>query len=244
MFNRYRTRGVILAKADRGEADQIFSLYTEEFGKLDIFAKGIRKIKSKLRGGAETFYLSEIEFIQGKTYKTLTDAVLLDNFIYLRKDLVGLTVVKRVSEILSDFVGGQEPDKKLWDLLLTVIDKLNHRQLSKKNQEPKIIYYYFLWNFISILGYQPDFYRCHRCREKLAPKNIYFSPKEKSLICHRCYEEEMIVVPLEAIKTVRLLLQGDWQILERLKVEEKYFAFLEKMAKYCLPERRQKFEIN
>ena len=76
MFLNYRTKGFIFKKEDRGEADQLFTIYTKDFGKLEILGKAIRKISSKLRSGAETFYLSEIEFIQGKTYKTLTDAIL------------------------------------------------------------------------------------------------------------------------------------------------------------------------
>jgi len=80
MFTHYRTEGFILKKIDRGEADRIFTVYTRDFGKLDLLAKAERKIKSKLRGGLELFYLSDIEFIQGKTHKTLTDTILVENF--------------------------------------------------------------------------------------------------------------------------------------------------------------------
>ena len=70
MAVHYRTQAFILNKTDWNEADQIFTVYTEEFGKIKIVAKAIRKIKSKLRSGMDLFYLSEIEFIQGKSYKT------------------------------------------------------------------------------------------------------------------------------------------------------------------------------
>ena len=77
MAIHYRTQGFILKKTDRGEADQILTIYTKDFGKLEILGKAIRKIKSKLRSGADLFYFSEIEFIQGKAYKTLTDILKL-----------------------------------------------------------------------------------------------------------------------------------------------------------------------
>ena len=87
MFVHHRTSGFILKKVDRKETDQLLTIYTKDFGKLEILAKAIRKISSKLKSGAEIFYLSEIEFIQGKTRKTLTDAILIEKFENLRKDL-------------------------------------------------------------------------------------------------------------------------------------------------------------
>jgi len=80
VFTHYRTRGIILKEANRGEADRLFILYTKDFGKIEILGKGIRRINSKLRPGISFPSLSEIEFIQGKRYKTLTDASLLADF--------------------------------------------------------------------------------------------------------------------------------------------------------------------
>ena len=60
MFIHYRTNGVMIKKKDLGEADQLFTIYTKDFGKLEILGKAIRKISSKLRSGAELFYLFHI----------------------------------------------------------------------------------------------------------------------------------------------------------------------------------------
>ena len=80
MFERYRTQGIIIKKDDWKESDQFFTVFTKDFGKILVIGRGIRKVSSKLRSGMETFYFSEIEFIQGKKCKTLVDAVLIDNF--------------------------------------------------------------------------------------------------------------------------------------------------------------------
>ena len=87
MFTHYRTQGFILKETDRGETDRIFTIYTKDFGKSEFLAKAERKIKSKLRGGLELLCLSEIEFVQGKIYKTLTDTVLIKNFNDLKRNL-------------------------------------------------------------------------------------------------------------------------------------------------------------
>ena len=147
MFTYYRAQGFILKKEDRGEADRIFTIYTKDFGKLELLAKAVRKIKSKLRVGLELFYLSEIEFIQGRAQKTLTDAVLINNFKNLRRDSEKLAIAYQVSEVLDGLVKGQEPDEKIWNLLKETFERLNDCSLS--NISCSMIYYYFLWNFLS-----------------------------------------------------------------------------------------------
>jgi len=222
MFERYRTNGIIIKKEDRGEADQFLTIWTKDFGKLEILGKGIRKITSKLRSGADIFYLSEIEFIQGKTYKTLTDAILLEKFKNLRKSLKKLALASRISEICAHLIKGAEPDEKIWILLNETFYKLN--SLETKNWKLEILYHYFLWNFLSILGYKAELYHCVICRKKLLPDELYFSSGEGGVICKKCFgtagTKEVKKVKPEVIKILRLILKRDWKILSRLKIEE------------------------
>ena len=80
MTTQYKTRAFVFKKNDRNESDRMFSVFTDEFGKLDIFAKAIRKINSKLRKDFDIFYFSDIEFVQGKNVKTLIDAARIKKF--------------------------------------------------------------------------------------------------------------------------------------------------------------------
>ena len=59
MFTHYRTQGLIIKKINYREADRIFIIYTQDFGKLKVLARAERKIKSKLRAGLKLFYLSK-----------------------------------------------------------------------------------------------------------------------------------------------------------------------------------------
>ena len=147
---------MIVKKEDRGEADQLFTVYTKEFGRLEILGKAIRKINSKLRSGADIFYLSDIEFIQGKGYKTLIDAFLIEKFESLEKDLKKLKIAYQISDALDDLIKGQEPDEKIWQLLMETFKKLNSPNL--KSEILNLVYPSFLWNLLSALGYKSDLY--------------------------------------------------------------------------------------
>lgn len=230
MALHYRTQGFIFKKADRGEADQLLTIYTKDFGKLDILGRAIRKIKSKLRSGADLFYFSEIEFIQGKAYKTLTDAILIDKFSNIRNNLERLKILNQITEDADNLIGIQGKDEKIWGLITEIFNKLNSAALTLKDYS--LIYYYFIWNLLSILGYQIDLYNCAICQKKLFPQKLYFNISEGGIIDFNCFQKikkGKEIMP-EAIKIARILLRNDWQILERLKIDESYKKSLEAVS--------------
>ena len=222
MAIHYRTQGFVLRKKDLGETDRIFTVFTKDFGKLEILGKAIRKIGSKLRGGMELFYLSDIEFIQGKTHKTLTDAILIENFLNLRKDLKRLKIGFDISEMIDTLIKGEEKDEKVWKLLKETFERLNKIPLSIK--ECWFIYYYFLWNFLSILGYKPQLNFCSICQKKLVPQGLYFSFQEGGVICSDCSKKlkEKKKISPEAVKILRLILEKDSDFLKKLKFEREH----------------------
>ena len=231
MFTHYRTQGFFLKEEEQGEANRLFTVFTEDFGKLKVFGRAIRKIKSKLRTGLGLFYISEIEFIQGKGHKTLTDVILINNFKGLKTDLKNLKIAYQISEILDDLIKGQEPDKQIWQLLNETFNKLNN--LSFEIRHLSLVYYYFLWNFFSILGYQIELYKCALCQEKLQPEKNYFNMEKGGLICQKCFKKVKSgkEISRETVKILRIILKKDWSTLSKLKVEPVYLKNLNIISK-------------
>lgn len=230
MNEYYRTQGLVISKNNLREADQLFSVYTKDFGKVEILGKAIRKIKSKLRAGIELFYFSEVEFIQGKFYKTLTDAVTIEKFRNIRGDLDKMKIAYQIAETVDALIHCQEKDENIFNLLKETFNKLNNSLLPTTNYS--LIYYYFFWNFVSLLGYEIDLYRCAFCQKKLVPGNFCFNPKEGEIICSDCVGgiKETLNVSPEAIKIIRLFLKNDWLIIFRLKIEKPYLESLKEIS--------------
>ena len=234
MFTHYRTLGLVLKKEDRGETDQLFTIYTKDFGKLEILGKSIRKISSKLRAGTDIFYLSEIEFIQGKTHKTLTDAILIEKFEILKKSFKRLKIVYQIADVLDNLVKGQEKDPKIWDLLQETLRELNNWRL--KIEHLKLIYHYFFWNFLSLLGYKPELYNCALCQKKLIPESLYFNFKEGGVICSSCFKKNKQgeEISQDLVKILRIILKKDWSIFKKLKFDPSIFKILKNISKNYL----------
>jgi DNA repair protein RecO (recombination protein O) len=227
MFLHYRTQGIIIKKENRGESDRLFTVYTRNFGKVEVLGKAIRKISSKLRSAVDVFYLSELEFIQAKNRKTLTDAILIDNFKNLKSALGSWEIACRISKLFGDFIRGQEPDHRIWELLVSSLKKLNSH---KKNQgDQPLIYYYYFWNFISFLGYFPELHNCALCRKKITPENIYFDSGLGGLICRNCFlkMKKGKEIRIETVKLLRIILKKNWEVLGRIKIREEDLKNLE-----------------
>ncbi len=227
-FIHYRTKGIFLKKTDIGEADRLFTVYTRDFGKLDILARAIRKIKSKLRGASDIFYLSEIEFIQGRVYKTLTDALLIKKFKNLRRDNRESEFARNLADNLDLLLREEEKDEKIWRLLIETLENLNS-QLSNQsiNNSQLLLYYYFLWNLFSVLGYAPQLYSCPVCSKKLLPETFWFVNEEGGVVCWHCFkkfsqekQKTAREISVDTVKVLRIFLKENSSVLKKIKLEK------------------------
>ena len=226
MFIHYQSSGFVLEKKDIREADRIFTFYTKEFGKLKFLAKGARKIKSKLRGGLKLFAFSEIEFIQGKGYKTLTDSVIKNELAGISGSLIKLKTAHKIAEVLNNLIKEEDSDKKIWELLKNTLEELNNCQ--SKTGTCRLIYYYFFWNLIDFMGIKPSICDCVLCQKKLSLPPFYFSPRQGGTLCKKCFKEtqDYININLETIKILKLIFKRDWNFLLRVKLNQEHLRFL------------------
>ncbi|MDD5433630.1 MAG: DNA repair protein RecO [Candidatus Pacebacteria bacterium] len=218
----YRTKGIVLAKENSGEADQIFILYTQDFGKVEVAGKAIRKITSKLKAGIDLFYFIELEFIQGKNRKTLTDAIIIDKFPNIRKNIEMLDLAGQIAFVVCSFGHIQEKDEKIWELIAKSFFAFNNYELGS-------LKHYFLWNFLVLLGYAPELYNCSVCSKKLLPETLFFSPQNGGVVCKRCCDFPAQGISVETVKLIRFFLLEPIEQIKRLNVSEKVLQDLDKI---------------
>lgn len=238
MTTRYKTQAIVFKKNNINESDRTFSIFTDNFGRLNIFAKAIRKITSKLRGGIDVFYLSEIEFIQGKNKKTLTGATIIEKFNNISGNIEKNKIALDIGEFLDNFIKGEEKDQSLFDLLSETFHNLNDQSL--RSEKCSLVYYYFLWNALSLLGYHSEVKICAGCCEKLIPQEIYFSSKDGGAICKKCFEKlesnlnGVQKINSDVVKILRIILSKDWQTLCKLKTEQSTQKLLLEVSEYAI----------
>lgn len=229
MSEKFRTLGILIKKEDFSDNDQFLTFFTRDFGKISILGKGIRKIVSKLRMQSDLFNFSEIEFVQGKNYKILTDIFLLNSFLKTKKYLSKIYWFYRISEKMDSLILEDLKDEKIFLLLLESFQKIDQSFVSKK-----IIFTYllFFWHLVFYLGYLPNFLECLSCREKNLKEPVFFIFKEGGFFCKKCYNkkrtENALLLEPELIKILRIIFREPI-LLDRLIVEK---AWLEKLLSF------------
>jgi DNA repair protein RecO (recombination protein O) len=112
----YQTEGIILNRTDVGEADRILTVFTKDFGLLKLFARGVRRTRSKLNNFLNLFSYVRVGFVSGKDTWHLVDAEDLGHFEEEKLETLG-----RAANFIERFCRGEGKEEKLWEALLSFI---------------------------------------------------------------------------------------------------------------------------
>jgi hypothetical protein len=89
----YKTEAIVLKRTNLGEADNIITLYTPNFGKIRAVAKGVRRPKSKLGGHLDLLTQSALLLAQGQNLDIITQAQSIESFLTLKSDISTLKII-------------------------------------------------------------------------------------------------------------------------------------------------------
>lgn len=151
----YETKAIVLAKKTAGETDGRIALYTEELGKVDAIAKGLKKIIAKLSHHLEPLNLVQCSIVSANN-KHLTSALTINSFLNIRKNEAALFVALKNVEILNQAFSMPEPDKILWKKLNGFLENLDSLALKNDVNAIKALGIYFLFCLADILGVMPE----------------------------------------------------------------------------------------
>ncbi|MFH1225883.1 MAG: DNA repair protein RecO [bacterium] len=214
----YQTKGLTLKRRDSGEDDRLFIIYTKNFGKVEVLAKGGKKIKSKLVAHLEPFLLSEVLVARGINYDKLAGSHSLHRFNNIWQDTLKISLADCCLELVDVLTKPAQPDREIYELLAKTLHLLD--QLKNK---PALINLtkIFSWQLLSHLGYQPELFHCLICRQKITSGQNYFNSAKGGLVCGRCANEDFMKISDNAIKVLRLFLIKDIADFARLKISDK-----------------------
>ncbi len=212
----YSTEGIVIKEEDYGEADRFFTILTKDYGKIRVMAKGIRKIKAKLRSGLQVLSQIYLEFVQGKYFYTAIEAISLDDFKIIKDNPEKLKSAFYVLFILDKLIR-EGKDDRIWLLASKILKKIEEEKISGPKLD--LLLRYFEWNLFDILGYHPELYKCQVCRKKLKEEKLYFSARGGGALCGICRkkDKESEEIDINTLKILRLILGRKKEILEKLK---------------------------
>lgn len=126
----YTTKAFIFKERDFGESARLFSFFTEDFGRIDAMAQGIRYLKSKLRYSLSGLSFVRISFVASSNgFWRLTDAEEIFQFENIRRSPEKTRSSYVLFSLIDRMVQGQESDLELWRKLEKIFMFLENKNL-------------------------------------------------------------------------------------------------------------------
>jgi DNA repair protein RecO (recombination protein O) len=226
----YKTPAVVLRHRRLDDADQILTLYTANFGKIDAVAKGVRKAKSRLGGHVEPLTHAMFMLAKGRSLDIVTQVETTEPFSLLRDDLDRMSRALYVCELLDKFT---EPHAENFALYRLLLDTLRRIEQGADIDTPVR---FCEMQLLTSMGYSPELDECVSCRRRLEPVTNFWSSGAGGAVCRGCRVEASAVRPVSAnaIKLLRLLRHGRWQDVARVSIDGELALELERaLGEYC-----------
>lgn len=133
----FKAEGIILLRKNIGEADRIVTVFTKEYGKLRLIAKGIRKTSSRRSGHLEIFSHVHLVIHQGKSMDSITEVSQVDVSETLGKDLEGISVAYFYCELINMLLPEKQEHRDVFELLVDALDNLKGDAKSEVQRQSK-----------------------------------------------------------------------------------------------------------
>lgn len=197
----YRALGLTLRRSPVREADLLSVMYTHEFGKLELLARGAQRLTSKLMGHLEPLTLVRVSIARGRSLDQVTEAEVIDAFPAVKSGYENSARGLYVAELVDGFSALSAANAELFNLTVQTLDALG----ATGNSD--LALRYFDLQLLRLSGFMPELYQCVECGVELEPDHHRFAVGAGGVLCTDCGPTDVVVRPLSlpALKLLRLL---------------------------------------
>ncbi|OQX72059.1 MAG: DNA repair protein RecO [Candidatus Cloacimonas sp. 4484_275] len=197
-----KTRGIILRRIPFKETSFILEMLSEDFGKISVIAKGIRKEKNANYGIIDI--LNELEVVLYKNpsseWYIFKSGTLVKAYLY-ETEFTKSLYMQAAAEFLLQIIIPEEDAHKLFRLIKDYFDFLG-----KVIGNEAIVFWRFLLRALVILGIEINMRNCVICEKRENFPVAYF-PQKSGFICENCFrphlKEEVIELDKKVSKIIR-----------------------------------------
>ena len=151
-----KTDCFILNSRKYGDSSKIISVFSEDYGKISLMAKGARTMKNKFGASLEPMSFSSITFYHkpGPELYLLSNSELCKNYSKLTSNQDYLFIGLMILETVSNTQESNHQNIELFNLLKVCFDNL-----LTFSKEPFCVFTYFMNKAAEILGFELDLSR-------------------------------------------------------------------------------------
>ncbi|MFA6017328.1 MAG: DNA repair protein RecO [Patescibacteria group bacterium] len=143
----FKTEAIVLKKKDLLNRDVLISLFTQDLGRLTVFAKGVKKITSRRSPHLQTGNLINVLLSHKHDHYYLQESELLSGFSELKKDEKKVNNLYSFLFVLERLLPEQQKETKTYNLTKNFLIDLS------KSIKPDSITVKYLTDIMMQLGY-------------------------------------------------------------------------------------------
>ncbi len=160
-------------------------------------ARGAKKPVSKFSSCSRLFTHGYFLFHMGGGMGTLQQGELIEGFRTVHEDIILLSYVTYMSELLERCVEEKQPNLPLYNFFLKIVQCLSEQH------DPDVLLQIYEVKMLSQLGISPELSRCNHCGTS---EGLFsFSLQEGGLLCQHCQHLDQYAVAVSS--TVSKLLR-------------------------------------
>ena len=196
------TQAFVLNKKNFGDTSLICNLFSVDYGKIAIIAKGARSIKNPL--GAILQPLNQIECIyyykSGRNIQILKEASIIDKYFQLENNYTKINCALTISDLVNHINYAESPSKIIFRLTKKIMEAIN----CSKEKDIEILFIFFQLQCLIYLGYKPIINNCFQCDVFL--NSAKFDFLNGQLACNKCSNSKLKLDD-ECLKIINFLMK-------------------------------------
>jgi len=202
-----KATAIVVRTTDWSETSRIATLWTREFGKVRVLAKGGRRLKSNFESALDLLTLCSIVLLRKSsgTLDLLTEARVVERFSPLRQHLPALYAGYYVAELLGEGTEDYDPHPALFDEAVATLGELGTAGTATGARLAR-----FELVLLRELGYSPALAECAGCGNPVAGAELAFSAAAGGVLCRPCQTGQRQLRPLS---------RGAWESLCELATD-------------------------
>ncbi|PIW08343.1 DNA repair protein RecO [Candidatus Collierbacteria bacterium CG17_big_fil_post_rev_8_21_14_2_50_45_7] len=138
--------GIIINRRVVKDSDRFLTIYTLEQGKISVYARGIRSVKSKRGSQLDLFSHIRFDVIEKNDRMTLTSVELLDGHHVSKTTLANISRLFQIGELIDRLTVEHDRHTEVYDLLVLALANL------ARFETPEYIFR-FKKKLLELLGY-------------------------------------------------------------------------------------------
>jgi len=204
-----KATALVLRTTDWSESSRIATLWTREFGRVRVLAKGGRRLKSNFESALDLLTVCSIVLLRKSSgnLDLLTEARVVERFAHLRTDLSALYAGYYIAELLSEWTEDYDPHPALFDEALDALRTLGSGTTAGKQSTTGLRLARFELVLLREFGYGPALDNCAVCQQPAVGVSLAFSSAAGGVVCRSCQpgQRERRPLTLETWEALRAL---------------------------------------